>query len=258
MNLGKFVYLFCVTLLIFSFCRCSSDNNVHGFTYNFENLADKPINVVIYKTLSDYYNGTNVYMTGRMKLREYFTVPIDKFTTGQTYYVDWYSDDLLYTNWYWSNITLRTAFNPSDYNSEYLVNTVEFSDPSRTIWMNGLGVQTTWKAVDAYTQSGSAYTSVWGQLSATRQNVKVILNKDFSAHLMLQDASYQLIDSPLTYRPNYDLTNHLSVCTLYDASNSAIGTLTSNFSPQSLNFTGPDNTMLANINGLGYYQMSRQ
>ena len=193
-----------------------------------------------------------------MDVRGYYSIPVDHFTGGSPYYVDWYSDDLLYTNWYWSNITLRTEFRPTYTDYEYLVNTVQFSDPSRKIWMNGLDVKTTWKAVDAYTISGTTLTSIWSSLSAVQKNVQMVLNKDFSAHLLLQNASNQTVDSALSFQPNYDSANHVSVVTLLSVADTSIGTLTSNFAPATLGFGGDNNTILAYIKNIGYFQMVRQ
>ncbi len=255
MNFRSLYVLFIAILL--SLSACSSDSSIHGFDFNFENLTDKPINVKIYSTQSDYYNNTNVYLTGMMGLRGYYTIPVDKLVQGHTYYVDWYSDDLLYTNWYWSNITLRTAFKVGDNNYEYLVNTVEYSDRSRIIWMNGLGTQTTWKAVDAYNHSGANYISIWSSLTSAQQNVQIVLNKDFSAHLLFQNTSNQSVDSVLSYRPSYDNTNNISVITLLDLQQDTVGTLTSNFAPSTFSFNGADNITLANIKNMGYYQLLR-
>ncbi len=246
-----------IVLAMLSLSACDKDSSVHGFDFNFENLTDKPINVKIYKTQTDYDNGTNVYLSGKMQVRGYYTIPVDQLVNGETYYVDWYSDDLLYTNWYWSNITLRTTFKSSDNDYEYLVNTVQYPDPSRTIWMNGLGTQTTWVAKDAYHLSGSTYSSVWSSLTSAQQNVQVILNKDFSAHLLLQNASSQTIDSVLSYRPNYDDVNNVSVITLLDQEQDTVGTITSNFAPATSSFNGDDSTALINIRNIGYYKIVR-
>jgi len=254
MNPSRLLLSVLASLLLLFSC---SKSNLNGFNYNFENLTNKPINLNIYSALSDYNNSANVYIKARMEVRGYYSIPVDKFAKGQTYYVDWYSDDLLYTNWYWSNITLRTAFRPTGTDYEYLVNTVQFSDPSRNIWMNGLGFQTTWKAIDAYNYS--THASIWSQLTSSQQNVHIVLNKDFSAHLIYENTSNQTIDSILIYHPNYDTINHLSVITLLgSASDSSVGTLNSNFAPSTFTFNGDNNTMLAYIKNSGYYQMVRQ
>src|SRR5579875_1075687 len=81
-----------------------------GFYYTFENLSDKPVNVDIYASQQDYYNGTNKLASGRADVRGYAVFPLSDFDTTKKYYADWYSDDYLYTNWYWNNITLTDTF----------------------------------------------------------------------------------------------------------------------------------------------------
>jgi hypothetical protein len=256
MNTLRILVFFIAPLILLS--ACDTDSSIHGFDFNFENLTSKPINVKIYKSQSDYDNNTNVYLSGKMQVRGYYTIPVDQLVTGETYYVDWYSDDLLYTNWYWSNITLRTTFTVSDLDYEYLVNTVQYPDPSRSIWMNGLGTQTTWKATDAYQIAGTTYSSIWATLSSAQQNVQIILNKDFSAHLLLKNASNQIIDSVLSFRPNYDNTNMVSIITLVNNMQDTVGTLTSNFAPSTSSFNGANSVMLANLTSIGYFQMVLQ
>ncbi len=252
-------YLFCFFLLLpfLSLTGCHETPSNQGFEYNFENLTDKAINVKIYNTQSDYNTGTNAFLSGRMEVRGYYTVPMDKFVEGRTYYVDWYSDDYLYSNWFWSSITLRNTFTPSATSYEFLVNTVQYADPSRNIWMKGSGISTTWVAADAFTLSGSTYTSTWSSLSTAQQDVQLILNRDFTAHLKLKNASNQTIDSALTYQAIYDNATGVSNVTLLNIKDSVIGNLKSNFMPHTSNFNGPNNYMMLYVQGLGYYQMNR-
>jgi hypothetical protein len=250
------VLISCCLLLVLA--SCHTDNTLQGFDYNFLNLTDKPINIRIYTTLNDYTNHTHVFMQGRINTKQYYYIPVGKFVVGSTYYVDWYSDDYLYNNWYWSNITLRNAFSPSEADYEFLINTVEWPDPSRRIWMKDSLLQTIWIANDAYNYSGGVYSSIWAGLPWTLQNVSLTLNRDFSAHLKLINSSSQTIDSVLTYKANFDSVQKLSVVSLYNTMDSLVGTVTGNFNASGNNFSGPDNLALAYIKTMGYYQLVRQ
>jgi hypothetical protein len=237
---------------------CHTDNALHGFDYNFVNLTNKPINIKIYTSLNDYNNQTNVYLQGRVNIKQYFYIPVGKFVVGSTYYVDWYSDDYLYNNWYWSNISLRNAFSPSEKDYEFLINTVQWPDPSRRIWMKDSANQSRWVANDAYTFNGSIYSSIWSSMAWNMQNVSLSLNRDYTAHLLVLNSANQTIDSSLTYRANYDSVQKISVLTLYNSGDSIIGTVVGTFNAASNNFTGPDNLSLTHINTMGYYQLVRQ
>ena len=255
MNKGISKILAVLTLLAASIAlySCHKSSGTNGYNYNFENLSDKPININIYSSLADYNNGTNIYISGKASVRGYLSIPIQKFTTGKTYYIDYYSDDYTYTNWYWTNVTLRNAFVVTDSDYEFIINAMQFSDPSRSIWLNGAGPQTTWNAVNAYNYSANTYTSIWSQLTPAQQNLQIIIRKDFTATII-----DTVSDTTIAYRANYDSIKHVSNITLLNRDKSTFGTITSNFSPGSLSFNGTNDTMMAYFNNIGYFAMVRQ
>lgn len=246
-----------IVLLYTLLFSCRKENNSGGFNYDFENLSDKAINIDIYTSLDDYNKGINILMHGRAAVRGYFAIPISKFVNGHTYYVDWYSDDYLYTNWYWTNVTLRTRFEPGNADDRYMINVNQFADPSRAFWMNGMGTQSIWKLTNAYTTSGNNFISVWPQLTGDQQQMQITLRKDFSASIEYVDtASHATRDTMLVYKANYDATQNISVVTIYDYShNTTFATLKSNFSPVNYNFTGNKSNILVTFPGQRYYYL---
>ena len=229
-------------------CGKPKDNK---FNVQFENLTDKGINVIVYGSQSDYNNDNNPLFTGHAAVRGYYTLSLNNFTNGKTYWIDWYSDDTLYSNWYWARVTVVDTFSPSQDNYEFKIDHFQASDNSRLIWMNGLNHQTVWKAVDAYSNVGGSYHSVWSSLSANQKNLQLTLNKDYSAKL----SSGVLGDSALSYTAYFDMTvsPNVSTLTLNNSDNTVFGNVTSNWSTTTLSNNGDRTVMLAYISSLGYY-----
>ena len=240
-------------LLLLTLLSCSKPKS-EAYDYTFENLADKNVNIDIYASEDDYFNNQNIIASGTAKVRGYYIVPLSKFQTGHIYYVDIYSDDFLYNNWFWSNVTLRDTFLPSQSDYDYTIQHTQYADPSRSIWLNGKGPSTTWKAFNAYTYSGSSYTSIWSSLSSAQQNLQMVFRKS-SWGTITNGAGF---DTTMKYNAFYNQTTQVSTLSFLNPDKSTFGTCTSYFNTSSFAFNGSKDTMLANINGLGYFAMARQ
>jgi len=242
------IFILIVTSAFIASCGKPKDNK---FNVQFENLTDKGVNIIVYASQSDYNNDHSPLFKGHAAVRGYYTLSLDNFTKGKTYWVDWYSDDTLYSNWYWARITVVDTFSPSQDNYEFKIDHFQASDNSRLIWMNGFNHQTTWKAVDAYTNTGGSYNSVWSTLGAAQQNVQLTVNKDYSAKL----SSGVFGDTALSYTAYLDMTvsPYVNRLSLNNADNSTFASIISNWSTSSLSFNGDRTVMLAYINSLGYY-----
>jgi len=251
MYTGRLLLFSVSVVLIFFSC---SKPKTQATDYTFENLADKQVNVDIYASQDDYLNNKNLVAHGVAKVRGYYIVPLSSFQNGHLYYVDIYSDDYLYNNWFWTNVTLRDTFLPSQSDYDYTILHTQYSDPSRLIWINGAGPTTTWKAFNAYTYSSSVFTSTWSTLTAAQQNFQIITRKSSFATLTNGTG----LDTTMKYNAFYNQSSNISTLTLLNPDRSAYGTCTSYFNANTYTFNGSKDTMLANISGLGYFAMARQ
>lgn len=250
MNLPR-LYLITGTLLLLTLFSCKRNDDVN---FTVENLTNKQLNVAIYSSISDYNNSANAILKGVAQVRGYWVVPMKKLTEGKMYYIDVYSDDYLYNNWYTANALLSDSFSATNHDTRYTVYSYTHNDYSMLTWLNGLGPKTTWKAFNAYTYSGGGYTSIWSTLSAGQQNVQLVISKNSTCKLTTGTG----IDSTLNLLPSYDTTTHQCSATLLNNSHSGIGSLTANFNTKTFALTASKDTVLAYFSGLGYFAMARQ
>lgn len=256
MALRRLSFLALIVLICFLGNGCKKSGNDGGYIYTITNRSNKAVNIHIYNSLNDYNNATNIYYKGVVASGNTLSLPYSQFVKGQTYYIDWFTDDFLYTNWFWTNVTVISSMALDQNYSNFVIDASQQSDPSRSIWMNGLNAQTVWKAVDAYSFYGGLYTSVWSSLPAAKQNVQLTLYKSFAAELTYTDNSNLAIDTVIRYRANYDTAAHV---TLFGTDFTTIGTLAGNFNPATFAFNGNKAVMLAYLPATGYYyQMVRQ
>lgn len=234
-------------------CSCTKPKS-EATDYVFENLADKQVHIDIYYSEQDYFNNQNLVASGTAKVRGYYVVPLSKLESGHIYYVDIYSDDYLYNNWFWSNVTLRDTFVPSPTTYDYIVQHTQYSDPSRAIWLNGAGPSTTWKAFNAYTKTGSSYTSIWSSLTAAEQDLQVTMRK--SSYATVTGGTG--LDTTLKYTAFYDQATNISTATLLNPDKTTYASFTSYFNPVTMSFNGSKDTMFASVGGVGYFALARQ
>ncbi|MBA3828707.1 MAG: hypothetical protein H0X33_07205 [Taibaiella sp.] len=251
MNVRGLMGLLCIAVLTIS-TGCHRLDNSQGFNYTFQNFTDKQLNVTIYATQDDYNNNAHPLMSNSIKVRGYWVIPLSKFTTSHLYYVDIYTDDFLYNNWFWNNVTLRDTFLPSKDDYTFIIDHGQYTDPSRTIWLNGIGTSTTWKAFNSYTYNGSTYTTNWSSLTSAQQAVQIVISKSSFAHITTGTGT----DTSIKFTAFYD--GSLSRISLLNTDHSSLGTFTSNFNAATTAFNGGKDTMLAYISGVGYYAMARQ
>jgi len=250
MNLPRF-FLLAALLGLLTFFSCTRNDDVN---FTVENFTDKPMNVNIYASLSDYNNGTNAILKGLAKVRGYWVIPMKKLTTGKMYYIDVYSDDYLYNNWYTANAMLFDSFSATNHDTRYTVYSYTHNDYSMLTWLNGPGPQTTWKAFNAYNYSGGSYTSIWSTLPAAQQDVQLVINKSCLCKLTTGTG----IDTNISLLSSYDSTSHRCSATLLNGNHTTFGNLSANFNTTTFAFNATKDTMLAYFGGLGYFAMARR
>jgi hypothetical protein len=240
-------------IIIITVAGCSKPKS-QATDYVFENLTDKNMNVDIYYSQHDYFIDSALLIHGNAKVRGSCVFPLSKFETGHIYYVDIYSDDYLYNNWFWTNATLRDTFMPSQSDFDYIIPHTQYADPSRIVWLNGSGTSTAWKAFNSYNYTSGHYVSIWSSLTAAQQNLQIILNKS-SFGTIINGLG---LDTTMKFQAFYDQTANISTATFLNPDKTTYATLKSYFNATTYNFNGGKDTMLAYINGLGYFAMARQ
>lgn len=156
------------------------------------NSSDKPVTVDIYASFEDYAAATGmlerVVIDGNTNTR----ISRDILKTGNTYYMDWYSDDFFTTNWYNDNFPdegNRVKYTPTSEEDQYYINR-DFKGYHRISFLDGSKTETEWVAVGAYLFSNSSgYTDKWQELTAAERFKSIKVKKDFTADYTYRDST---------------------------------------------------------------------
>lgn len=247
-----------LTALSTTGCKKKGNDNSE---VTFVNRVSQSVTIDIYRSFSDYANHNNVFLRKIMDANEVAFLPGNTFTTGATYYIDWYSNDYYQTNWY--NEKYETddvyTFRPVPGDNSFYTNN-HYRSNARRSFLNITGTSSKWVAVDAYLYSSSTgYVSQWAGMTAAEQFREVTVNKAFQAVYDYRDNNGTLQQS------NYEFLVHPSsdqYIELLDANGTSVGNLTGGRLPTS---TQPDyastslDTVLALLPGNDYtYMMVRQ
>lgn len=251
-------FLVLAFILIIAGTGCKKNENSAGYFYKITNNSSKDVNINVYRSLGDYNQVINIYYKNVVAAHSSLSLPYSQFTKGQIYYIDWYSDDFLFTNWFWTNVTvIKTMALDNDY-SEFVISEGQVADQGRAVWMNGLNAMTQWKAVDAFTLSGGVYTSIWSTLPQSSKNLQLTLRKDFTATIKGQSPANIAIDTTIRFRVTTDSVNNTTSAILFGDDFTTYGTLLGNFNSNTHTFTGNKSNLLAYFPNIGYFQFSRQ
>jgi len=192
--------------LLFSF-SCKKQDNAPTTTVTYEpvtiyivNNVGYPVTLRLYASVADYRNSSNALVSLSMAQRDVYKYTVEN--PGKNLYVDWYTDDYIYTNWG----TQRTSFSSflpdsistlsyaipfstngtpvindslyldyERYTSPYLTTTPAYNMGMRQYYLNGNNAQTHWHAVDVQNTSG---ISLWSGLPQEQRNADLTLYKD--------------------------------------------------------------------------------
>jgi hypothetical protein len=184
--------------VIFTACKKSSKDNTD---VTFVNNVSKDVTVDIYSNIEDYTSNANVFLRKVLQPGEKSILPGNTFKTGQTYYMDWYTDDYYYTNWFndtYSVGNTSVAIKPVTNNNTYYCNP-EFQGTGRITFLNKTASSTVWRAVGAYTEGSSGYIAHWNDLNANEQYREVTVSKNFTAQYNYKDASGNIVTNQLSF-----------------------------------------------------------
>jgi hypothetical protein len=150
----------------------------------FANQVSKQVMVDIYPTLKDYANNTN--RTARLMIdgNSKKTLPGSTFLPGQNYYMDWYTADQSFSNWFndkFKDDIGYVTIEPTEGNNTYYM-TPTFEGRKKIVFLDTTQTFTEWKPVDIVVYSASTgYVSVWNQTPQAWKDRSVTIRKDFTA-----------------------------------------------------------------------------
>jgi hypothetical protein len=205
------LYCFGAIILCLAFFGCNKDNKnllnpvpapvrPPGYrNYVIANNLATTIRVNIYKKIADYNTNSNLFATCHLPPGSVYKIAFSSLDTTATYYVDWFSDDYLSTNW----LTFAGApstMTPRSNDTLFQALTPLHTGMYRPVVLSGYTSQTTWKAYDAYDYS---YVNIWGALTANSQYRTLVLNKNMTAVYNYKDASGNVKTEDYTFSFNY-------------------------------------------------------
>ena len=174
---GRIVLLAAMAFMVIASCKKSdSAKAAEKVDFKFSNNVPSPIHIDIYGTRGNYYDNRSPLASADLSLNGDHT--FTGLTSGQEYFIDWYSPDYNYNNWYNGQgiPSLYVGFTPTAANTYAQLNHLPQIDYSRTLLIGGNGTASSWRAISAY--KGNVY--FWDSLSAETQSKRLTFNKNFS------------------------------------------------------------------------------
>lgn len=173
----------------FSACKKSS------YSYSFVNQSDQEINIFIYRTEGDYNGGKWPAISGSINPHGSYTIPSSALQDSKDYYVDWYSSDLMYSNW--GDSTQAHEFMPSGGVKTFYINPTQ-PNYMRNLALNYQLLKTNWIGVDAY-DTANPTVSVWGKMTDKMKYRILNIQRGFIA-------DYEYMDGNDSEKDNYTYT----------------------------------------------------
>jgi hypothetical protein len=201
----KSVFLsFFVLSAIFSSCKKKKDDNNR---VTFTNQINERINLVFYTSAQDYATNTNPHLEYTLAANERHIFEEKSFKAGSEYYIDWYSNDFRYNNWYNDLYNSSTApyarIVPTPGNNTYYTNASYLSD-NRAVFLDNNKTNTKWKAIDYYGYSlQTGYVSLWNSLKEHEKFREVIVNKNFKANYTYKNAQGEIKSREIDFKVHH-------------------------------------------------------
>lgn len=157
----------------------------------FVNQLSKEVVLTIYPSAGDYNNATNPAQRKVIPANDKLIIPGNSFNTGQTYYMDWYTDDLQQSNWFNDNYAqpgVQVAFTPKPGSNTYYTNPA-YKGISRITFLATDDKFSRWHAVNAFLYSGSTgYVSQWSSMTDLEKFREITVHKNFTADYSYKNA----------------------------------------------------------------------
>lgn len=188
MSRSRSVLLILLSVMLAYGCKKKDDNT----DVTFVNRTGEDITLDIYSSFDDYALNANLHSRKVVKANENLIMPGNSFSSGRTYYMDWYSENYYRNNWLndnYSNGNNRVAFLPESGNNTYYFED-SYQGKSRTAFLSNNKSATSWIAVGAYLyHSSTGYSNQWPGLNDNERFRKITVNKNFTANYQFKDNS---------------------------------------------------------------------
>jgi hypothetical protein len=134
----------CFLVLFMAACT-KPHEQITESTYTFTNQTGQRVTLDLYPTKTDY--GKNTNRLQRLVLGPDSSDKL-KLNVGQSYWVDWYTDDYAYNNWNLNSneVGLRQELKVADIDDTRTLSG-GYKDTTRSIMLNGSGTSSTWKGI---------------------------------------------------------------------------------------------------------------
>lgn len=191
-----------LALLIAAATGCKKDPK-DNTPVMFANRTDRTLTLDIYGSEADYAGNTNNIQQITIPANSNTTIPGSTFKSGQTYYMDWYSDDFYHNNWYNDDYPLtgspRVRISPEPGNNSYYLEP-GYKGQSRNAFLGGAGNETSWISVGAFLYSSTfGYTNESGTLTPNELYRRVTIHKNFKAEHVRKDNDGNLLTENISF-----------------------------------------------------------
>lgn len=154
------------------------------------NRLDVPVTLDLYASESDYTGNTNLIERYVIAANDNLKIPENAYEEGKTYFMDWYSEDYYYNNWYNDNfpvVDVRVKITPEYGDNTYYLEP-GYRGQARKTFLRGDATETKWIAIGAYLFSNvDGYTNEWNSIGTNERYKQVTVNKDFVADYSYKD-----------------------------------------------------------------------
>jgi len=248
-----------VLLALFAFLAivtgCKKNDTTRD--YNFTNNINKVVTLDIYTSAEDYAHNTNVMLRKTLQPNETTTLAASTFKSGSTYYMDYYTDDFVYNNWFNINFPAdgtSPVIHPSSSNTAFYVKP-DFHNANRVAFLKGNQDSTHWVAIGAYLESNNGYVDEWASLGNNGQYRELTVRKDFNASYSYKDASGNIQVDTLGFLVHNANVPYLE---FVNAAGVSQGSMIGSQFPDNPNSTATDRMMVLLPNSEMYFLMVRQ
>lgn len=159
-------------ILFYMACTKPGDETTDKKKGHILNQSGDTLTFDIYRSRDDYNNNRNVVSTYRLMPNEDKEIP--SVQPNSKYYVDWYNDEYLVTNWIRNDVEFT-----SDENGVLDIGVFQQDGHRiRLLLLEGNGTSSEWNAIDIVHVASPHSTYDWKNLAAYKKNKKFVFYKD--------------------------------------------------------------------------------
>ncbi|RYZ41534.1 MAG: hypothetical protein EOP49_28880 [Sphingobacteriales bacterium] len=185
--------LILISTLLLSSCMKKDDTpEYHGMI---QNGLQQRVYLDFYASQSDYENNRNPVRSLTVEGNGTVAVP-EEFEGGATYFLDWYSEDLYYSNWSRNiNVIFKVPNITPDLDPVMILSGNQ--SPARKLCLKAGKSESVWHATNAYNWSwGNSY---WNLLSDEEKYRRLRLKKNFTGIYYWKDAAGNIDSTNFNY-----------------------------------------------------------